>query len=55
MTATTVTYLAAQGHINHLRREAERHRRGSSQARPCDRWAPVRAPQRAGRDGLTAA
>ncbi len=36
MTATTLTYLAAQEHINELRREAERHRR------PAELTAPKR-------------
>jgi hypothetical protein len=34
MTATALTYLAAQEHVNDLRREAERHRRAASSAAP---------------------
>ena len=49
MTATTLTYLAAQGHINGLCREAERHRRTAGVTAPkrvrrgfraCSRAAP---------------
>ena len=34
MTATTLTYLAAQEHVNELRREAERHRRAAELTAP---------------------
>jgi hypothetical protein len=34
MTSTPLTYIVAQEHINHLRREAERHRRAAEVATP---------------------
>jgi hypothetical protein len=34
MTATSLTYLAAQEHINELRHEAERHRRAAELTAP---------------------